>query len=340
MSLAMAVDSRFSVPELRTEIAHAMKGRHEPLVRGLASMLSTGIPLRLPAAVWSVVAAQMIRSIVLAVEESAIDTNASEVIQLQQLRQETLASSRFFAAFYLAERVILDELALTADIGADSDSWPTVTQLVRRAAYDVLAACCDSGLDATELLTDRLTSLPSEAVFRAVLSKEIMRAARHDHPLALIVFDIDRMGEVNDALGYGVGDLLLERIGILMRSYFRQLDWVARLGSDSFAVLLPETTPEDAAALAEGARATVEERLAFRDHRTEQQVRITVSAVVLTATTVDGAEIDDKPVDVSRLLDAAAAAIRRAQPLGGNRVEKIEITALSKRSGPRERPSI
>lgn len=336
----MAIDSRFSVPELRTEIAQAMKGRHEALVRGLASMLSTGIPLRLPAAVWSVLAAQMVRSIALAVEESAIERNAPEIVQLQQLRQETLASNRFFAAFYLAERVILDELALAAGLGADSDSWPTVTQLVRRAAYDVLAACCDSGLDATELLTDRLTSLPSEAVFRAVLSKEILRAARHDHPLALILFDIDRLGEVNEAHGYGVGDLLLERIGILMRSYFRQLDWVARLGSDSFAVLLPETTPEDAAALAEGARAAVEERLAFRDHRTEQQVRITVSAVVLTATTVEGAEINGRPVDVSRLLDAAAAAIRRAQPLGGNRVETIEV--LSRRTGNRRtsRPAL
>ncbi|MBI3265276.1 MAG: GGDEF domain-containing protein [Acidobacteria bacterium] len=336
----MTVDSRLSVPELRTEIAQALKGRHEPLVRGLVSMLSTGIPLRLPPAVWSVLAAQMARSIALAIEESAIDTAAQEIIQLQQLRQQTLASSRFFSAFYLAERVILDELSLVAGLGTDSDSWPTVTQLVRRASYDVLAACCDSGLDATELLTDRLTSLPSEAVFRAVLSKEILRAARHDHPLALIVFDVDRMGEVNDAFGYGVGDLLLERIGILMRSYFRQLDWVARLGSDSFAVLLPETTPDDAAALAEGARATVDERLAFRDHRTEQQVRITVSAVVLTALTVDGAEIDEKPVDASRLLEAAASAIRRAQPLGGNRVEKIQIASVSKKIGPRERPLI
>ncbi len=335
-----SLDSHPTVPELRAEIGRAMKSRHEPLVRGLSAMLSTGIPLRLPEAVWSVLSAQMLRSIALAVEQSGIDVAAPEILQLHQLRQEALASSRFFSAFYLAERVLLDDLAVQASFGADSDSWPTVTQLVRRAAYDVLAATCDSGLDASELLTDRLTSLPTEAVFRAVLSKEILRAARHDHALTLIVFDLDRMSEVNDAHGYGVGDLLLERIGILLRSYFRQLDWVARLGSDSFAVLLPETTPDDAASLAEGARAAVEERLAFRDHRTEQQVRITVSAVVLTAPVVDGATIDGHPIDAPRLLDAAAAVLTRLQPLGGNRIETLQIHSGARTPIPREKPVI
>ena len=58
------------------------------------------------------------------------------------------------------------------------------------------------------------------------------------YAVSLILFDVDRLSEINQQHGYGVGDKVLERLGILIRQYFRQHDWVARHSEDSIAVLL------------------------------------------------------------------------------------------------------
>ena len=86
----------------------------------------------------------------------------------------------------------------------------------------------------------------------------------------MILFDVDHLSSINKEHGYGVGDEILERLGILIRKYFRQHDWVARHSEDSMAVLLTRTDAEHASELAERVRRTVEERLGFADHRTDQ----------------------------------------------------------------------
>ena len=69
--------------------------------------------------------------------------------------------------------------------------------------------------------------------------------------------------------GWGVGDRLLERMaGIFARRFFRTHDWVARHGGDGIAVLLPETTIDQAAVLASRFREMVQHRFALEDHRT------------------------------------------------------------------------
>ena len=75
-------------------------------------------------------------------------------------------------------------------------------------------------------------------MFDAVLAKELERAGRFGDAVSLILFDVDRLSTINKQHGYGVGDRMLERLGILIRQYFRQHDWVARLlgGFDRGAV--------------------------------------------------------------------------------------------------------
>ena len=67
---------------------------------------------------------------------------------------------------------------------------------------------------------------------------KLERSGRFGSAVSLILFDVDRLSAINQEHGYGVGDKILERLGILIRQYFRQLDWVARHSEDSFAVLL------------------------------------------------------------------------------------------------------
>ena len=168
-------------------------------------------------------------------------------------------------------------------------------------------------------------------MFDAVLAKELERAARFDVPLSLILFDVDRLSTINKQHGYGVGDRVLERLGILMRQYFRQHDWVARYAEDSIAVLLTRTDAEHASELAERVRATVEERLGFTDHLSERAVPVTVSAAVMNIQVALG-----DIIDTERLMADAETALERAKQQGRNRVERVDGYAGIRRA---EQPS-
>src|SRR5206468_6761930 len=133
--------------------------------------------------------------------------------------------------------------------------------------------------------------------------------------ISLILFDVDRLSAINQEHGYGVGDRILERLGILIRQYFRHHDWVARHAEDSFAVLLTRTDAEHASGLAERVRATVEERLGFTDHRTDRQVTVTLSAAVINVVRVAVGDV----IDPERLLADAETAVERAKRHGRNR---------------------
>ncbi len=257
-----------------------------------------------------------------AVRDGRLDARGGFVGDLYRVTIErSLSVERLFTFAYLTERAALDELALSETIGATSEPWPIVAQLVRRASFDLLAAYSERARlePAGSTMLDRLTTLYSRVLFDAVLAKEVDRAGRFGHALSLIVFDVDRLSAINEDFGYGVGDKVLERLGILLRTYFRQHDWVARYSEDSMIVLLSQTDPERAIELAERVRRTVEERLWFTDHRSDRQVPVTVSAAVVNVPVSLGAVIDPE-----RLLAIGEAAVERAKRQGRNRVETVD----------------
>lgn len=105
---------------------------------------------------------------------------------------------------------------------------------------------------------DPLTGVANRRALDARLTEEIARAARHDAPLAMLMFDIDHFKSYNDEFGHVLGDDVLLCFAELLRMDIRQTDLVARLGGEEFVVLLPETTEEGARILAERYRARVE----------------------------------------------------------------------------------
>lgn len=105
---------------------------------------------------------------------------------------------------------------------------------------------------------DPLTGVANRRALDARLNEEIARAARHDAPLALLMFDIDHFKSYNDEFGHVLGDDVLLCFAELLRMDIRQTDLVARFGGEEFVVLLPETTEEGARMLAERYRARVE----------------------------------------------------------------------------------
>ena len=262
----------------------------------------------------------IVQLIAMAVREGRVDSRSGFIADMNRVALErSLSAERLFTFVYLLERSILDELALSDRIGANTEPWPVVAQLVRRASIDLLAAYTDrvqlEPVGAT--IVDRLTTLYTRVMMQAVLGKELERAGRFGHPLSFILFDVDNLSQINRDHGYGVGDRILERLGIVIRQYFRQHDWVARHFEDAIAVLLTHTEPDRATELAERVRATVSDRLGFADHRTDGQVQVTVSGAVVNTSA-------GHAIDADRLVARAEEALERAKQRGRNCIERVD----------------
>ncbi len=103
--------------------------------------------------------------------------------------------------------------------------------------------------------TDSLTSLYNRRFFDDYFGKELNRSIRYSHRLALVVFDLHRFKEVNDRFGHPQGDILLQMAATTLRKSLRTSDYAFRIGGDEFALLLPQTDTEQAAALSRRLRA-------------------------------------------------------------------------------------
>lgn len=109
-------------------------------------------------------------------------------------------------------------------------------------------------------IRDDLTLLANRRHFLARLTEEWRRAHRHQAPLAVILLDLDHFKQVNDSLGHLEGDRCLQEMGTLLAAMVKRSgEVVARYGGEEFAILLPNTTVEEAAAFAEKLRKGVEE---------------------------------------------------------------------------------
>ena len=160
---------------------------------------------------------------------------------------------------------------------------------------------------------DDLTGLPNRRWFFDRLDEEVERATRYDNPLSLIMIDIDHFKKVNDAFGHPLGDMALAEVARLLSANVRASDIVARYGGEEFVALLPETTSDQAAVVAEKLRMVVE----VNDISLEgPQVKVTVSCGVADLQSIR----DDNGSQRDAFVLAADNTMLRAKENGRNQV--------------------
>jgi diguanylate cyclase (GGDEF)-like protein len=106
--------------------------------------------------------------------------------------------------------------------------------------------------------TDPLTGLYNRRLFDEYCEKELNRAKRYGHQLAIVILDVHKLKEVNDHHGHLQGDQILQLAAATLRKTLRASDFAFRIGGDEFALLLPQTDSEQATTLCRRVRAQYE----------------------------------------------------------------------------------
>lgn len=170
--------------------------------------------------------------------------------------------------------------------------------------------------------TDTLTGVQNRRQLFARLELERERAARFGEPFALLLLDVDRFRELNEAAGHAAGDATLREVATLLRREVREVDLVARYGGEEFAVVMPRTSPADLPEAAERLRAAV----ATSGFEAAPGGRLTVS--------VGGACFPSDARDLGVLVDCADAALFAAKQAGR---DAVRLHAPGMREAPARR---
>ncbi len=160
-------------------------------------------------------------------------------------------------------------------------------------------------------ITDGLTKLNNHRYFQDELARAFEESQRYQRPLSLAMIDIDFFKKVNDTYGHAAGDDVLKQVAALYRSSVRSTDLVARYGGEEFAVMMPETSLEDAITFAEKIRQMIEESIL------DTQAGPIPCTVSIGVASVPLSRIQS----AKELIVAADKALYRAKRAGRNQVQ-------------------
>ncbi len=161
-------------------------------------------------------------------------------------------------------------------------------------------------------VTDELTGLYNQRFFYATLAREVEIAKRYLRPLSLLMLDLDHFKHFNDRYGHMEGDRALAKCAQVMRSKVRGSDLVCRYGGEEFAIILPQTSLEEARMVAERIRqdiAATEFEVSSEGRTIKARLTISIGVAGLT-----------ERIGMQELVRRADRALYHAKAAGRNRV--------------------
>jgi diguanylate cyclase (GGDEF)-like protein len=165
-------------------------------------------------------------------------------------------------------------------------------------------------------ITDGLTRLYNSRSFYSQLELEIDRFKRYQHPLTLLLLDIDHFKDYNDRFGHLEGDKVLVRFSQIIKSCLRTNDSAYRYGGEEFTVILPETAGQEARTVAQRIRAALEvEPFSPKDGE------------IVTVTISIGVTEYNPEEELSTFIQRADQAMYRSKRSGRNKVSMLYADA-------------
>jgi two-component system cell cycle response regulator len=184
----------------------------------------------------------------------------------------------------------------------------TRTQLRRKRYADSLRENVQAAIELA--LVDPLTAMNNRRFMEMHLAAQLDQAAHKGRPLSLMILDIDHFKAVNDCFGHDAGDAVLKQFAQRVKKAVRGSDLVCRLGGEEFVVVMPETSLETAARVAERLRAAIE----------LEEFKIDAGGRTIAVTASIGLAERGQDANADALLRRADKALYRSKNSGRNRV--------------------
>ncbi|MBO9193917.1 MULTISPECIES: PleD family two-component system response regulator [unclassified Rhizobium] len=185
----------------------------------------------------------------------------------------------------------------------------SLTQIRRKNYNDRLRANVQQTIELA--VTDPLTGLSNRRYLDNHISTLFNRSMARGRPLSVLIADIDRFKQINDTHGHDAGDDILREFANRVRSTVRGADLACRYGGEEFVVVMPDTSPEIAASVAERLRGVIES-VPFVVRGTGQELQVTASFGIASRT--------PQVITPGHLLKQADVALYEAKNGGRNRV--------------------
>jgi two-component system cell cycle response regulator len=185
----------------------------------------------------------------------------------------------------------------------------SLTQMRRKHYNDRLRSSVQQTIELA--VTDPLTGLSNRRYLDNHINTLFSRSMARGRPLSVLIADIDRFKQINDTYGHDAGDDILREFANRVRSTVRGADLACRFGGEEFVVVMPDTSPEVAAIVAERLRAVVE-TAPFLVKSSGQELNVTASFGISSRT--------PSIVTPGHLMKQADLALYEAKNAGRNRV--------------------